>query len=181
MDVTKTELRAEMRRIRRSIVDRAGRVDALSTAVLAACRELGAQTVMAFVGVGSEPDTASLIDLLGSSGINVLLPRVEGDRIVAVRHLPGSELAIGPYGIPVPTGPPIEPATIDVVLVPGLAFTTDGRRLGQGGGFYDRFLPLLRPGATTIGVCFREQLVEQLATEPHDRIVDRVISDDVRE
>jgi 5-formyltetrahydrofolate cyclo-ligase len=181
MNVMKTELRAEMRRIRRSIVDGAGRVDALWTSVLAACRELGARTVMAFVGFGSEPDTTGLIELLRSNGITVVLPRIEGDHIVGVVHAHGMNLAIGPFGIPAPTGSAIEPTTIDVVLLPGLAFTRDGRRLGQGGGFYDRFLPLLGPDATTIGVCFREQLVEQLVTEPHDRIVDLVISDDVRE
>ena len=181
MNVMKTELRAEMRRIRRSIVDGAGRVDALWTSVLAACRQLGARTVMAFVGVGSEPDTTGLIELLRSNGITVVLPRIEGDHIVGVVHAHGMNLAIGPFGIPAPTGSAIEPTTIDVVLLPGLAFTRDGRRLGQGGGFYDRFLPLLGPDATTIGVCFREQLVEQLVTEPHDRIVDLVISDDVRE
>ena len=181
MDVTKTELRVEMRRIRGSIVDRAERVDSLWAAVLAACRELDAQTVMAYVGVGSEPDTTGLIELLRASGITVVLPRVEGDCIVAARHQSSADLIIGRYGIPTPTGSAVEPVTIDVVVVPGLAFTGGGHRLGQGGGFYDRFLPLLRPDATTIGVCFREQLVEQLTTEPHDRRVDLVISDDVRE
>ena len=181
MDVTKTELRVEMRRIRGSIVDRAERVESMWAAVLAACRELDALTVMAYIGVGSEPDTTGLINVLRSGGITVVLPRVEGDRIVAARHQPGSDLIIGRYGIPTPTGSAVDPATIDVVVVPGLAFTRGGHRLGQGGGFYDRFLPLLRSDATTIGACFREQLVEHLATEPHDRIVDLVISDDVRE
>jgi 5-formyltetrahydrofolate cyclo-ligase len=56
---------------------------------------------------------------------------------------------------------------IDVVLVPGLAFDTCGGRLGRGGGFYDRFLALVRP-PLSIGVAFDEQMVDHLALESHD-------------
>ena len=68
---------------------------------------------------------------------------------------------------------PIDPAAIDIVIVPGLAFTRDGRRLGQGGGFYDRFLAQLPADCTTIGVGFAEQLLDDLPVEPHDRILSR--------
>ena len=61
--------------------------------------------------------------------------------------------------------------------MPGLAFTADGRRLGQGGGHFDRFLPRLRPDCLRIGVAFREQLVDDLPTSPHDIAVDVVITD----
>ena len=73
--------------------------------------------------------------------------------------------------------PPPDPATVDVVIVPGLAFTVAGDRLGQGGGWYDRFLPRTRPGCTTIGVGFEPQLVESIPTEPHDVRLDVVITD----
>lgn len=69
-----------------------------------------------------------------------------------------------------------DPTTLDVVVVPGLAFTRRGDRLGQGGGWYDRFLPRLRPDAVTIGVGFREQLVDELPVEPHDIALDRIIT-----
>jgi len=136
---------------------------------------------MAFVGVGDEADTGATIDSLGVAGLRVLLPRVVGDKIVAVVHDPGRALVAGAFGIPEPTGDPVDPQEIDVVLVPGLAFTRDGRRLGQGGGFYDRFLPLVREDCVTVGVCFAEQIVDDLITEPHDRIVDLVITDAVAE
>ncbi len=70
----------------------------------------------------------------------------------------------------------VDPAVLDVVVVPGLAFTPDGRRLGQGGGHFDRFLPLLRGDCLRIGVAFEEQLVDDLPTSPHDIAVDVVIT-----
>ena len=69
-----------------------------------------------------------------------------------------------------------DPASVDVVIVPGLAFTLRGDRLGQGGGWYDRFLAGLRPDAVTIGVGFREQLVDHLPVEPHDIRLDHVVT-----
>ena len=70
-----------------------------------------------------------------------------------------------------------DPATIDLVVVPGVAFTAAGHRLGQGGGWYDRFLTGLRPGVARIGVCFAECLVDELPTEAHDVTMDLVITD----
>lgn len=69
-----------------------------------------------------------------------------------------------------------DPATVDVVVVPGLAFTRRGDRLGQGGGWYDRFLAGLRPDAVTIGVGFREQLVDHLPVEPHDVRLHQIVT-----
>jgi 5-formyltetrahydrofolate cyclo-ligase len=62
---------------------------------------------------------------------------------------------------------------IDLILVPGLAFSrTDRARLGQGGGFYDR---LLRGAlAQKIGVCFKQQLLAEIPAEPHDERVDQI-------
>ena len=133
--------------------------------------------VLAFQGVRSEPNTHGLVELLESVGQCVLLPRVAGEHLVAVAHRPGDVLHTGSFGIAEPAGPPVDPAVIDVVLVPGLAFTRDGRRLGQGGGFYDRFLLLLRPDCMTVGVCFAEQVVDDLPSEAHDRILDALVTD----
>ncbi len=83
----------------------------------------------------------------------------------------------GAHGIPAPIGPAVDPTTIDVVVVPGLAFTRDGRRLGQGGGYYDRFLPLLRDDCVTCGVGFAVQIVDDLPSESHDRVLTMVITD----
>ena len=64
---------------------------------------------------------------------------------------------------------------IDVVIIPGVAFTRDGKRLGRGKGYYDRFLPKLST-AYRIGVCYDFQLSDTLPTESYDQKMDLVIS-----
>ncbi len=166
-----------MRGVRAAIGDRGARSLRLCAAAVAECDRLGSGlAVLAFCGVGREPDTGPLIEALQVAGHTVHLPRVEGERMVAVRVGPSAVLQPGAFGIPSPLGPAVDPSTIDLVFVPGLAFTSGGRRLGQGAGFYDRFLALLRPGSVTIGVGFTEQLVDDLPIEPHDRTLDRILT-----
>ena len=78
---------------------------------------------------------------------------------------------------PVASAPVIQPEHLDMVLVPGLCFDYRGFRLGYGGGFYDRFLPLLRPDAIRVGVSTRALLVPKLPTEPHDCQVQFVVTE----
>jgi 5-formyltetrahydrofolate cyclo-ligase len=77
-------------------------------------------------------------------------------------------LAPGPYGIPEPGPevPEVPLGSIDLVVVPGLAFDRRGARLGQGGGYYDR--TLCQTGALRVAVAYSEQVVERLHTEAHD-------------
>ena len=70
----------------------------------------------------------------------------------------------------------VSPEEIDLVIVPGLGFDSQTRRLGRGKGFYDRFFRRLRPGVPLIGIAFDEQIAEIIPTEPHDRRVDTVIT-----
>jgi 5-formyltetrahydrofolate cyclo-ligase len=114
--------------------------------------------VMMYVALAGEPDTSGWIDWCRGRGLAVFLPEVDGPDL---RVVPGD----------------IDPTTLDLVIVPGLAFTTDGRRLGQGGGHFDRFLPRLPEACVTIGVCFHEQLVDDLPMAPHDVRVRLVVTD----
>ena len=70
-----------------------------------------------------------------------------------------------------------DPAWPDAVIVPGLAFTVDGRRLGQGGGWYDRFLAARRADCAAIGIGFHEQVLESVPTEDYDVVLDTVVTD----
>ena len=183
MSDAKQQLRGQMRSLRGAIVDRDIRAQRMWAALIHSfgASGVGGRNVLAFVGVASEPDTGALIETLHQLGAIVYLPRVEGDHIVAVRHNAAVRMESGAYGIPAPAGPSVSPGVIDIVIVPGLAFTSDGRRLGQGGGYYDRYIPLLRTDCETVGVCFHEQLVQSVPGDLHDQRVSRVVTDGVRE
>jgi 5-formyltetrahydrofolate cyclo-ligase len=71
----------------------------------------------------------------------------------------------------------VAPEEIGAILVPGLAFTRKGHRLGRGGGFYDRYLAALPATTRKIGVCFALQLVEKIPTEAHDQRMDAVVTE----
>ncbi|MFI3242847.1 MAG: 5-formyltetrahydrofolate cyclo-ligase [Akkermansia sp.] len=73
------------------------------------------------------------------------------------------------------TCPTIAAAELDVIIVPGVAFTREGARLGYGGGYYDRYLPQC-PQARCIALCFPEQLVDGIPTEAHDLRIPQIIS-----
>jgi 5-formyltetrahydrofolate cyclo-ligase len=119
-----------------------------------------ASTVMAFWSFGSEVDTGPLLGRLADRGTALVLPRIEDGRLEPRSWAPGEPLETTWFGASEPTdGAPVDPATIDVVAVPGVAFDRAGGRLGYGGGFYDGFLPRLRPDALRAAIGFRCQLV----------------------
>jgi len=80
----------------------------------------------------------------------------------------------GPFGAaePPPGAPEIDLAEIGCVVLPGVAFSLDGLRLGRGGGHYDATLAAM-PRAARIGVAFDLQIVPALPREPHDATLDR--------
>jgi 5-formyltetrahydrofolate cyclo-ligase len=69
------------------------------------------------------------------------------------------------------------PASIDLILVPGVAFSTDRHRLGRGGGFFDRLLAGPAANAFKLGVCFSFQMIESVPTESHDVVMDAIVTD----
>ena len=85
-------------------------------------------------------------------------------------------MAAGAYGINEPQeGAAVNPCEIDVIIVPGVAFTVHGARMGRGKGYYDRFLSQSGFAAMKVGVCYSEQIVDDIPTEPHDVMMDAVI------
>ncbi len=89
-----------------------------------------------------------------------------GQALTFRRWRPGTALGAGRFGTAEPTGAPLAPT---VLLVPLLAFDKSGRRLGYGGGYYDRTLGQLGPDALAFGCGFACQEVDRVPTEPHDR------------
>jgi 5-formyltetrahydrofolate cyclo-ligase len=124
-----------------------------------------------------EPDIDAL--WAQASGKRLCYPKIYGDVIepIEVEQLAG--LVIGKWNLRVPAsdGPKILPHRLDLVLVPGIAFSSRGERLGRGGGFYDRFLALPGLRAKKIGICFDLQIRDDLPLEAHDCAVDCVITE----
>jgi 5-formyltetrahydrofolate cyclo-ligase len=172
----KRSVRRELLAARRSVP--ADEIAAASTRIVARFRALpeldGARTVLLYAADPDEVDLSALIDL-PPTGCEVLLPRAEEHGLVAVRHPPGSELVIGGLGVREPVGPAVDASGIDAVVVPGVAFTHLGARLGRGRGLYDRLLPRLR--AVRIGVCLEGLVVDDLPSEAHDVAMDLVVTD----
>jgi 5-formyltetrahydrofolate cyclo-ligase len=71
----------------------------------------------------------------------------------------------------------VDPGEVDVVVTPGLAFDRAGRRLGYGGGHYDRFLDRVEPRALRVGIGFSSQLAEEVPAGPRDRRVQLLVTD----
>jgi 5-formyltetrahydrofolate cyclo-ligase len=124
-------------------------------------------TVLAYKAFGSEISLDALPFLLPQ--IRFLTTRVQGSGVLTLHDF---ALATVPnqYGIlePPATAPMLEPSLVEAALVPGLAFTGSGGRLGYGGGFYDRLLPLLRPDCTFCGVTHSALLLDSLPLEEFD-------------
>lgn len=137
-----------------------------------------ADTVLLYCSVGAEPDTRQLLAWLLSQGVPAALPVCgQGGSMTFYLLHDIAELTQGAYGIPVPSGRECPVLTAHTVcIVPGLAFTADGHRLGQGGGYYDRFLER-HPALRTIGLAYGQFLLGSLPSQPHDRCVDTVITD----
>lgn len=157
----KRELRARMRAVRAGIAadapERARRSASICAATIGVLEKSVAAParVMVFDPLATEPDIRAVGDWCRAHAITTHVPQVDGPALRV----------------------DVDVALLDVVLVPGLAFTADGHRLGQGGGHFDRFLPRLRGDCLTIGVAFREQLVDDLPFAAHDVTVDVVITD----
>ncbi len=135
---------------------------------------LRARCVGLYAPIGSEVDVAPLLQHLVAAGRMVALPRMRPDKrldFVAVVSL--GALSPGAFGIREPTGLALPMVQLDLVMAPGLAFDGEGRRLGYGGGYYDR--TLLGYTGMVMGVAFSQQIHAALPGAPHDRPVDGVV------
>jgi len=139
-------------------------------------RVRAAQVVMMYYSLPDEVNTHSLIDRLAAEGKTIVLPVVVGEGIMRLCRYEGSEsLRQGAYGIMEPAGEPFTAIdTIDLIVVPGMAFDPQGHRLGRGKGYYDRFLATV-PQAYKIGACFDFQKKPLIPTDAHDACMDEVI------
>jgi 5-formyltetrahydrofolate cyclo-ligase len=178
--MTKAELRRDMRqRLRKLGDDRAVKSRAVCAAISMHPAFVSARRVALYSPLPSEPD----LNALWEHGARAFCyPRVAGERIEFVEVAKLDDLVAAAWN-PWVREPAlsasqiVKPSDIGLILVPGLAFTRQGARLGRGGGYYDRFLAQLPRETTKLGICFDVQLAESLPAEPHDESVDGVITE----
>ena len=137
-----------------------------------------AKTVMLFWPLKDEPDLRPLIEEAALRGKRVCLPKISAGEMHAYRFGDTRGLIRNDLGVMEPdaNAERIDARSIDCIVVPGQAFASDGRRLGRGGGYYDRFLAKTNPAAYAVGVCFACQLHEHIPFAAHDRAVRTVLS-----
>lgn len=166
----KRRLRAALRALRRSLPP-AQRAAEVAAACAACLRLVGDAACASYAALPDELDLDGLHRALWAAGRGVLLPRVSGAAALAWHRVSGpDQLVPGAYGIREPDprrAPAAELPPSAALLVPGVGFDRGGRRLGQGGGFYDRLLAA-RPDLRGIGVGFACQLVPAVPVEVHD-------------
>jgi len=129
-------------------------------------------SILTYLAFRNEPDLGLLFDLLPH--VHWAIPRVEGRRLILHPYDP-TRLVRHRFGMLEPAAdlPVVDPATLDVVLVPGVAFDRQGGRLGFGGGYYDRFLPTTP--ALRVGIAFDQCLADALPCDEHDQRMDWIV------
>ncbi len=178
VSIEKAALRSRFRALRGAREERADA--AIIARLLALPETAGARVVMAFWPLPGEVDLRPFVVTLAERGVAVALPVVIPGALpglAARRFVTEADLAEGRWGLrePAPDAPAVDPATIDVVVVPALALGRDGSRLGYGGGYYDAFLPTTP--ALRVGVAPHACLVAALPTEAHDTCLDAAVTD----
>lgn len=183
MDGEELRIREEKKAARARAAERLAAMDeaqlrasseAITAAVLSAPWYRTAETVFLYVSVGREPDTRRILRQALSDGKRVYVPKCGEPPVMrAVRLSDAGDLIPGRMGIPEP--PEGEEAErIDLALVPCVSAAADGRRLGHGGGYYDRFLLTHRTFSACL--CHRALLDDAVPSTPQDALVDTVVT-----
>jgi 5-formyltetrahydrofolate cyclo-ligase len=141
-----------------------------------------ASVVMLYTPLANEVDLTAAALHCFRTGRIVCVPRVNWERRdmepVEVRSFDDEVMTLDERGLPAPQdGAPLPPSMVELVVVPGLAFDPNGNRLGRGLRYYDRFLRRLRPSATTVGLAFDIQIVDEVPAPERDMSVDVVVTD----
>lgn len=180
----KTDVRAAMRQQRKALAPAwvaetsrriAGRVTALPEFT-------AARTVLCYLELPGEVRTCDLIEAAWADGKRVAVPAFckAMNEYAAAWAEPGREVVDGPWRVPEPAAPVwVGDERMDVAIIPGVAFSPAGMRLGHGKGWYDRLLSRMGTAAgVKIGVGFGFQIVPSLPGEAHDVAVDIVVTEE---
>ena len=173
----KKELRRQIRDQKRAMTE--AQIDAASQRLgqlfLGCPQYKAAKTIYGYLPYNQEVRTVPMLEQAMRDGKRVAVPKCYGDQMRFIYMDDLSKVENGYANIPEPIadGPVADDPTA-LVLMPGLALTEDGKRMGYGGGFYDKFLAA-EPNHPTVALCYSFQMVEDIPTEDYDIPVDRVL------
>ena len=179
LEKRKVDLRKQVKVLLKSMdLDEKSRMDHQVYLQVLKHQELtNAKSVYGYMALFWETGTLELIEYFWSCGISVAFPKVEGSEMEFYKVESMDDLEIGTYRIMEPKHHCEKVNWPDaVIMVPGIAFTRDGKRLGKGGGYYDKYLEKY-PGHRTVAFAYDFQMVSDLPTDDHDHAVDIVITE----
>ncbi len=187
MGSSHAEQKACIRRQIRLVRERLSLDEVQTKSALVAQRLIGtdvfkrARTVMLYVPTRNEVDTREIMRVCGDMGKRIVLPATvrEHRQMILLEYSVGTPLVVGEYGIyePPRTNTLVPVEQVDLVCVPGVAFTEEGTRLGYGGGYYDRLMHERGFSAFSCALCYEFQLVRRIPEEEFDRRVDALVTE----
>ena len=133
------------------------------------------QNIALFASLETEIDTFPLIEELLKEGKNIYLPKTRGKEMefYLIHSLDELVESKDKYKVKEPScGNPVNPSIFDIIICPGVAFDRSNNRMGHGQGYYDKYLS--RCPAYKIGLCYKEQLLDEIPTDEYDVKMDRV-------
>ncbi len=172
--MNKPELRANMKKVLSKITQASERSEGLLEYYEELCLQADIDSIAVYIPFDSECDVLPLVEKLWEEEKNVYVlefPKSSDDFALIPWYSHSNIVKTGGVRLPLESER-VELTEVDVLIVPGLAFSEQGERLGRGAGFYDQVLEDF--DALSIGVCFKEQLLEELPYEEHDMSVDLV-------
>ena len=173
----KKALRKEIREKKRAMAQEEiiSRSEKLGELFLSSEAYRNAKTVYGYLPYNQEVRTVPILEQALKDGKKVAVPKIYGDTMKFLYLDDLSKVEKNSMGIPEPVADtPVAEDKTALVLMPGVAFTKKGDRMGYGGGFYDRFLAE-EPNHPTLALCYDFQIVEHLPTEEFDIPVDTVL------
>lgn len=176
----KTAVRKQMRELKRAVPaeEKLLRSEAIMRRVEESPLFRQAKVVLLYWSMADEVQTHAFVNRWYKDKV-VLLPCVVGDDLV-LRQYTGPECLVAgeQFGIGEPAGTPVwtDLDSVELIMVPGVAFDREGNRMGRGRGFYDRLLKST-PNAAKVGVAYDFQLLDAIPVEPHDVPMDCVITE----
>jgi 5-formyltetrahydrofolate cyclo-ligase len=181
----KKELRRKVQQLRDSIDPEQRRIlsDRVAANLWSVPEFVAADTVLFFISFRSEVDTMPMIIRALEEKKTVCVPCTDaGNKAMVASRITDldTDLELGNYDILEPREEclrPLPPESMDVILMPGVAFDLTGGRLGYGGGYYDRFLEKCSPDCMLVAVAFEIQIVEHVPCADHDANIHKIVTE----